>query len=138
MPQNSLNPVDALVALLLLVFSPELAKVIGPYAIIILASGTGAAWSLGRREKSEQKQAVWYFCKIIFTACLVSVGAAHLIKELFKLNAEIHWLLAPVGLVIGGVGDDWPNVGKWVIGRLGRLIDRKIETQGSSGGDDAH
>jgi len=129
MTQSSLNPVDSTVALLLLVVSPEAARIVGPYAVIILAATTGAAWSLGRREPEERRgSAAWFFGKIILTAVLVTVGLAYATKEVFSLTMDINWLLAPVGLLVGGVGEDWPKVGKWVANRLGRLIDRRIET----------
>lgn len=66
---------------------------------------------------------------------LVTVGLAFAAKETFALTTDINWLLAPIGLLVGGVGDDWPKVGKWIINRLGRLIDRRIETQQTPRGD---
>lgn len=142
MNQSSLNPVDATVALLLLVVSPEAARVVGPYAVIILSAVTGAAWSLGRREPEPEAThppsragAFVFMSKIILTAMLVTVGLAFAAKEAFALTTDINWLLAPIGLLVGGVGDDWPKVGKWIINRLGRLIDRRIETQQTPRGD---
>ena len=145
MNQSSLNPVDATIALLLLVVSPEAARVVGPYAVIILAAVTGAAWSLGRREPKPDKPydgsrfgALIFMLKIILTAILVTVGLAFAAKETFSLTTDVNWLLAPIGLLVGGVGDDWPKVGKWIINRLGRLIDRRIETQTPRGDQDAN
>lgn len=145
MNQSSLNPVDAAIALLLLVVSPEAARVVGPYAVIILAAVTGAAWSLGRREPKPwiidhngRTSSLIFLFKIILTAVLVTVGLAFMAKEAFKLSADVNWLLAPIGLLVGGVGDDWPKVGKWIINRLGRLIDRRIETPDPRGDSDAN
>ena len=145
MSQSSLNPVDATVALLLLVVSPEAARVVGPYAVIILAAVTGAAWSLGRREPTpgtsdhgSRGNALVFLMKIILTAVLITVGLASAAKEAFSLSTDVNWLLAPIGMLVGGVGHDWPNVGKWIINRLGRLIDRRIETPNPRGDNDAN
>lgn len=137
MPNNQLNPVEAVVALLLMVFSPEAAKIVGPYAVIILSASTGAAWSLGRRQPTERHGALFFFLKLNTTACLVTVGLAALTKHYFNLDIDINWLLAPIGLLIGGVGDDWPKLVDWVWEKVKGRIGAKIEGQ-RTGGTDAN
>jgi len=138
MQNSQLNPVEAMVALLLLVFSPEAAKIIGPYAVIILSATTGAAWSLGRRQPTERNGALFFICKIIFTACLITVALAVLLTGYFKLNIDITWLLAPIGLLIGGVGEDWNDLIKWVWSKVKNNIPGlKSDVQGATGDDNA-
>jgi len=136
MPHSQLNPVEATVALLLLVFSPEAAKIVGPYAVIILSAALGASWSLGRKPPLERNAGAFaFFLKIIGTACLVTVGLAELAKHYFKLDIDITWLLAPIGLLIGGVGDDWPKLVNWAWEKVKGRIGAKIEGQSTGGSD---
>ena len=136
MPHNQLNPVEATVALLLLVFSPEAAKIVGPYAVIILSAALGASWALGRMAPLERNSgAFWFFAKIIGTACLVTVGLAELTKHYFSLPIDITWLLAPIGLLIGGVGEDWPKLVTWAWEKVKGRIGAKIEGQSNGGTD---
>jgi hypothetical protein len=126
-PQDNLDPVSAITALMVLVFSPELASVVGPYAVILLAATTGAAWSLGRRDPATRSNAFWFFVTINMTACLLTVGIASLAKQTLHIEAGVNMLLAPVGLIVGGIGHDWPSVGKWLLnifrGRIEKTLD---------------
>jgi len=45
-------------------------------------------------------------------------------------GGDLYWLLAPIALIVGCVGDDWPKVGRWVFTRVGRLFERRL-----NGGD---
>lgn len=123
---DQLDPVSVLVALLTVVLGPALAAVVGPYAVIIIAASTGAGWSLGRREASTRVSATFFFLRINFTALLVTVSAAEIAKS-FGVPADLRWMLAPIAILIGGIGDDWPAVGAWLVGRIGKFIDLCIE-----------
>lgn len=56
---NQLDPVNMAIALASVIFGPALAGVIGPYAVILIASTVGAAWSLGRRDQSARLGAAY-------------------------------------------------------------------------------
>lgn len=121
---QQLDPVSAAVTIAALAVSPQVAALIGPYAVILLAATTGAAWSLGRAEQMTRRGAVWYFLKLNATAALLVVGLATLVTKAWPAFDGVDWMLAPISLLVGGVGDDWPAVGRWVIGRFGRLVER--------------
>lgn len=121
---QQLDPVSLAVALAGVAVSPQVAALIGPYAVIVLAATTGAAWSLGRREPTLRRDAVWFFLKLNATAVLLVVGLATLVTRVWPNFSGVDWMLAPISLLVGGVGDDWPDVGRWVIQRLGRLVER--------------
>lgn len=122
---EKLDPVTVAILLAGTVLGPDLAHVIGPYAAILLASSTGAAWALGRRDPLHGwTSVVWYFSRINFTSLILTVPLTFLLIRTFGLEWA-NWMLVPVGLLIGGIGDDWPQVGKWVVSRLGRLIERR-------------
>lgn len=129
---DKLDPVIAVTALVALLTGNELAQVVGPYAVILLGATTGAGWSLGRQEVMSRAASLLYFAKMNFTALLVTVPLAAMATEVFKLQDQ-DWLLVPISLLVGGIGNDWPRVGRWIINRLGRLIERRID--GVSGTD---
>lgn len=130
MTNPNLDPVSVAVALLTVSIGPQLAAIVGPYAVIVLAAITGAAWALGRREASTRTNAFVYFGRITATAVLLSVAIESAVHR-WIMPTETHWLLAPIALLVGGIGDDWPAVGRWFIERIGRLIERRA----GAGGD---
>ena len=124
MTPSHLDPVSVSIALASIIFGPALAGVIGPYAVIIISATVGAAWALGRRDPAARLSAAWYFLRLNATAAVVTVSLAKLTG--LWLGMEDHsWLLAPVALVVGGVGDDWPALGKWLVAMAGRVFERR-------------
>ena len=126
-----LDPVSVAIALASVIFGPALATVIGPYAVIIVSATVGAAWALGRREPGARLGAVWYFLRLNATAVLVTAGMATLAGRWMGI-AETNWMLAPIALLVGGVGDDWPRIGRWLLERAGRLIERRAGGDGGA------
>lgn len=130
MNPTPLEPVSVAVALAGVIFGPALASLIGPYAVIIISATVGAAWALGRRDPAARLGAVWYFLRLNATAVIVTVGLATLAGRWLGIN-DHSWLLAPIALFVGGVGDDWPKVGQWILLRAARVLERK-----AAGGED--
>lgn len=128
--KGTLDPVTVSVALAGVVFSPALADVVGPYAVIVLVSAIGAGWALGRRDEHTRINAAGYFALICGTAMAVSSNIADLIALWLSIE-ESRWLLSPIALVIGGVGHDWPRLIKWVALRALRIFERRA---GGGGG----
>ena len=126
-----LDPVSVAIALASVIFGPALAAVIGPYAVIIVSATVGAAWALGRREPGARLGAAWYFLRLNATAVLVTAGMATLAGRWMGI-AETNWMLAPIALLVGGVGDDWPRIGRWLLERAGRLIERRAGGDGGA------
>lgn len=124
-PQVTLNPIDGIIAGLALVMSPAAAAVIGPFAAIIMASTAGAAWSVGRRNSEKSGSAVWFFLKLNAAAFIFAAGAA-LIAERWLGPDTRHWTVAPIALLIGAVGDDWPKVFSKTYGVILRAFGKKI------------
>lgn len=123
----ALDPISVSIALSGLIFGPALAGIIGPYAVILVAAMVGSAWALGRSEQQRTRtRAVLFFARLGATAALVTVGIASAFGNWFGVE-RTDWMLAPIAMLVGGVGDDWPVVGKWLIQRLGRLIERRTE-----------
>ena len=121
-----LDPVSVAIALASVIFGPALAAVIGPYAVIIVSATVGAAWALGRRETDKKSNAVAYFALINGTAVLVTVGISNLVGRWLG-HVDANWLLAPVAMVIGGVGHDWPAVLKTVQEKVMGLWGKRMD-----------
>lgn len=128
---NTLDPVNVAIALASVLFGPALAGVIGPYAVILIASTVGAAWALGRRDPSARLGAAWYFLRLNATAVLVTVGLANIAGQWLG-HDDTRWMLAPIALLVGGVGDDWPRLGRWLFERAGRILERRTGGDGGA------
>ncbi|MBY0469281.1 MAG: hypothetical protein K2Q07_09920 [Burkholderiaceae bacterium] len=120
---QQLDPVSVAITIAGALVTPELAEIAGPYAVILLAATTGAGWSLGRREPGSRGSAVMYFLKLNATAVLLTVALATLVSKAWPAFDGLNWMLAPIGLLVGGIGDDWPKVGRWFLGFLSRRVD---------------
>lgn len=120
---HSLDPTTIMISVLSLVMVPSLAEIIGPYAVIVLASTTGAAWALGEKEMTSRFQAVKFFIKINMIAILVTVVIANLIGMYINI-ANKQWLLSPVALAIGIMGNSWGKLGKWITLKLHNVINK--------------
>ena len=115
-----LDPTHVAVTIASAVLAPALADVVGPYVIIFIASTIGASWALGRQATMTRLKALLFFLRINFTAAIVTSSiASALAKQLGYASGtgEGLWLIAPIALVIGGVGDDWPALIHWVLKR---------------------
>ncbi len=128
---NQLDPVNVAIALASVIFGPALAGVIGPYAVILIASTVGAAWSLGRRDPSARLGAAWYFLRLNATAVVLTAGLANLAGR-WVAGDDTTWMLAPIALLVGGVGDDWPRFCRWIGLRVIRLFERRAGGDGGA------
>ena len=121
---TNLEPVKVATVIMSSMFGPAVAEVVGPYSVIILAASLGAAWSLGSRELSDKASAFWFFIRVNLTAILITVFIAHYVGT--KLDLIDHtWLLAPVALIIGGIGDNWRNLFMHILNAIKNIITRK-------------
>lgn len=124
--QKSTDVMQLFVILTTSIFGQSMASIIGPYILIIFAACTGAAWSLGRCKPQDKGQAFFYFARIALTAVLLTVAISKAASS-FMPNVQEDWLIAPVALIIGLIGDDWHKVGEWLINTARRFIDKKID-----------
>lgn len=125
--QNKIDPISAATALASVLFGPDLAHFIGPYAVILLSSTVGAGWALGRQSPMTKWSACWYFSRLNVMAVMLTVPMSAGVVWAFEMH-DANWTLAPIALLIGGVGNDWPAVGKWLVSRLGRLFEQRTGT----------
>lgn len=130
MPSSSVTDiVGVFVILAAWMFSPELAAVLGPYLLVVVAASIGASFSLARREKTRRSYAVWYFARVCGLAVLLTVGTSVILSGLHPSLSE-RALIAPVALLIGFVGDDLPAVLRWAGAKINKLVDVLIKVRG--------
>lgn len=134
MSQPSITDIVGLfVFMAALLFSNEAANVVGPYMAIITAAAIGASFALGRRDKSTRVGAVWFFFRVCGLAALVTVGIAT-VAAAYHPNLSERALIAPVGFLLGLVGDDWPAIALWAGQKLNALVDVLIKLKGGGNG----
>jgi hypothetical protein len=122
----SIDPVAVVIALLTMLFGPQLAAYVGPYIVIAGAGLTGAAFALGRRDPGAKLGPFMFLAVMVGMSMLLTVISTEIAVKLWP-DLESRWLIAPVALMIGYVGDDWPEVLLWFVRRISRLIEKRVE-----------
>ncbi len=130
--KQTIDIVSVFVFIASLLFSPEIANVVGPYMVIILASTIGASFALARRERSTRLSALGFFLRINGLAILLTVGLAAIAQSWGPALQE-RVLLAPIALVLGFIGDDLPKVLRWAGGKVNALVDALIKLKSGGG-----
>lgn len=131
-PPPNLEPAAVLTLIASTLAGPTIAGVVGPYAVIIIASLVGASWALSEDKATTTWTAAWFLLRITATAALLTVGiTAVLERYVFTTGAETRWLFAPVAFAIGWAGNDLPAAMRW----FGRLLKRLAEIRFRGDGD---
>lgn len=105
-PQPSLDIVYVVVFLLGLVFGPSTAAILGPYAVILIASTAGASFALYRAPSMTRARSVWFFSWLVLVALIFS-GTASVLLERWVGPDTAHYSVPFVAFLIGAMGDDW-------------------------------
>lgn len=90
-----------------ILFSHEVAAVVGPYLVIVIAATIGASFAVARREKSTRASALFFFARVVGLAVLLTVGSAVVVNA-YRPDLSPRVLVAPIALLIGFIGDSWP------------------------------
>lgn len=119
-PPPHIDIVTVVTALAALLFSQELAEMIGPYTVIVVGSILGGAIATGRRKKASGFwRGAGFLLAMVTLALLCTVPLSIAIAN--HSGVEYRWLLGPVAVLIAGIGPDWPRLCVWV---ATALIDR--------------
>ncbi|OUL98536.1 hypothetical protein [Variovorax sp. JS1663] len=92
-----------------ILFSHEVAAVVGPYMVIVIASTIGASFALARRDRTTRTAAIWFFTRVVGLAVLLTVGFAA-IASAYRPDLSPRVTVAPIALMVGFIGDDWPKL----------------------------
>lgn len=126
------DTVGFFVFLAAILFSAEVAAVVGPYMLIIAAAAVGASFALIRQEKTTRLRAVGYFVRVCGAAVILSGVCAYVLAQIYPSLTE-RSLLAPVSFAMGLVGNDWGALGMWVGRKASAWIDALIKLKGGGG-----
>ena len=124
-----IDPVAVAVVIAALMFAPEVAGIIGPYFVIIVASTVGASFALARRPSTSRWNAMAFFLRVNGLSVLLTWAIASILNAQIP-SLEKSVLFAPVALGLGFIGDRWPQVLTWVGERIRMIIDLMIKTKG--------
>lgn len=121
MNQAQLDPVSVLITLAALFFSPQVAAIVGPYAVIWVGSTLGAYYALGTREVTSRSQGVKFFLVANAWALLLTVPAAYFLKPYISATLDERWIFGPAALLIGLF---WERLPKWALSFVRSKIGR--------------
>lgn len=131
-PPPSLDIVSVAVGLAAGVYSPQVAAIVGPYAVIILGSTLGASWSSSRIKTAGAGAVIRHIGGMVAVALLFTVPLAEIAAA--QLGYPPNWVLGPLAAGIGALGPDGLS---WVIREGFAAIKGKVRrllTQWVTGG----
>ncbi len=126
-PQSSQDLLTLLAVLLGLMFSPQLAAVLAPYAVVLLGALIGTGWGLKRRATSASWRDTLLFVTLMMGTCLIVTMPLAVWLQRYTGEGTYQWFLGPLAILIGAIGEDWPAVGVWVAGFVRRLIAKRAD-----------
>lgn len=128
-PPPQIDIVTVVTALAALVFSQELAEMIGPYTVIVVGSILGGAIATGRRDVPGFWPGAGFLLAMVTLALLCTVPLSLFISQ--YIGADHRWLLGPVAVLIAGIGPDWPKLGIWAVDQARGVIERWAASRGA-------
>lgn len=126
-PYNNLDLVAALLVVLGLMFSPQLAAVLAPYLVVVLGALIGTGWGLKRRTAPTSWRDTVFFVTLMLGTCLVVTVPAAIWLQRYTGEGTFQWILGPLAILIGAIGEDWPDVGKWALGLFKRFLTKRAD-----------
>jgi hypothetical protein len=125
--QPVMDVVGLFVFIAAMIFSSEVAVVVGPYMVIVVAATLGASFKVARREKSTRMSAVFFFMRVVGMAVILTVGIAVALNA-YRPDLSPRVTVAPIALLIGFI--DWP----WALTKIVRGIFAAIDLARGKGG----
>lgn len=108
--------ITVFVALLTLFLEPNMAKLLAPYAVIVLCAIAGAGIGVsGKYEQLQAMPSIIYVTTRVILASAITVSLAVLLQR-FTGESSSRWLVAPIALAIGYFRDrqQLSDFVKWV------------------------
>lgn len=134
MNPQQLDPVSVTVIVLtgVIAIDPQLANVLGPYAVIFFGAMLGGLWALSKRPPhptSPRAEGLVFLAVSVGMAVLLTVAVVMLLGRMFSIEPENSgWMLAPVSLAIARLG---PTYFDGLLQRFAQRIERTAEGEGS-------
>ena len=125
MNDPSIDVVTVATALFAVWLGPRIAVYAGPYFVILMGAFLGAMIALRRRPASLRwwsAPTFVFFCVLGSVLCTVAVCE---IASEHSSATSSRYLLAPVSIILAGLGDDgWGSVAKWGANIARRVAER--------------
>lgn len=110
MQSQSLDFAELLKLIIGLAVSQQLAGVLAPYALILLASILGASTALGNTPTPVSRwAALRFFARAALTSLLLTVPIAVLVAN-YSPSWEAQWFFAPVAASLAYATDKWGRI----------------------------
>lgn len=101
-----------------LMFSNEVAAIVGPYVTIIAAASIGASFALAKRQVGTRAEGRLFFVRTVSVALMFTVVLSQIVHAHYPaLNERVS--LIPIAMALGFGGDDVPRL-------LGRLFTKLL------------
>jgi hypothetical protein len=113
-----LDIVTVAIAVAALVTGPDLAALIGPYSVILLAAVGGAAWSASSTPEGTRKATLTHMLAMVGLALIGTVPLAEALARFAGIEAR--WVFGPMAAVIAARPD-------WVVGWVRRWFATKTK-----------
>lgn len=123
---NDEGILNIFIAIAASVFEPPTASMIGPYFLIAFAGIIGAAWSVGKRTSRGRLNTCFYFLRIASTSVLLTIAIIKLIAS-FWPAFDVDWMIAPVALIIGVIGDGWLKIFSWFSDAVKKIANQRLK-----------
>lgn len=120
-PQSAADAMGLAVFLASRVYAPEVAAIIGPLILLVLAAVVGASFALASRPKTTRASAMFYFVRQVGLSVLLTGGAVNVITS-FQPGLTERIVLVPVAVLLAAVSD-WGTVLRRVQSILWSLVD---------------
>lgn len=121
-----------------LAVSQQLAGVLAPYALILLAAILGAGTALSfTKAPVERGAALRFFARAILTSLLFTVPVSSMVAN-YLPTWEVQWFFAPVAATLAFVTDKWGNIAAFVAELAGSILRNwasRAGTKNSNEGD---
>jgi small basic protein len=120
------SPITLVAKLLAIMLGVELADILAPHLVILVAGAAGSIIGVMDWRKSTRFDAWMYVVGFTLLAWLFAGSAAWGVAHLWGLENS-RLLLAPCAVAIGWVGHRWPRVGEWAAGLLRSALERRAQ-----------
>lgn len=131
-PPPESSPLDIVTVAMIVITAlagGEVARIAGPYAVIVGSALVGAYIALTRRPEYTVVQSVAFALAVTVASVLIT-GTASVVAALLlgKVGIELqaYYLLAPISFGIAVVGPDWQAVAVWAAGMFRRRVERAV------------
>ena len=111
---TDLDPAKVITLLAGFVVSQQVAQIVGPYSLIILAAIGGAGAALGSTTSRNRWNSAVFFGRTVLISLMFTVPMASWLSGYLGRD-ESQWLFAPTSFVLALLGGKWTDIGGFAV-----------------------